>query len=121
MQVELLSAKVTGQILTVTIRYVPGENASFASTNYPIKEVSYIEDATAKQYSVLQDESGLYLASPKSNTSSQRRGEMINLGVSSSGGPKIAWFKFPAPPSEAQTISINIPEVAPFDGVAIQQ
>ena len=118
MQVELLSAKVTGKVLTVTIRYVPGENVSFASTNYPIEQVSYIEDATAKQYGVLQDQSGLYLASPKTGKSSN---EIINLGVSSSSGAAIAWFKFPAPSPEAQTVSINIPQVAPFDGVTIQR
>lgn len=119
MQAELLSVQVTGEILTVTIRYVVGEDIKLASTNYPIKEVNYTDDATARQYGVLKDAEEKYLASPKSPAVIQA-GEIINVALTSSGS-EIAWFKFPAPPPEVQTISINIPEVAPFVGVEVQR
>ena len=117
MQVELLSARVTDRVLTVTIRYIT-QDVSFINTNYPIEEVSFIEDDTAKQHSVLQDSPGKYLASPKYASGSK---ELINLSLNSNSKAEIAWFKFPAPSPDAKTISINIPEVVPFDGVTIQR
>ena len=116
MPVELITTKVTGKILTVTLRYLPPIDGGdlLYSTGYPPEQVSYIEDATAKQYGILQDESGSYLASPLSTKTGN-----LNIDVISS--PLIVWFKFPAPSPEAQTISINIPDVAPFDGVPVQR
>ena len=111
-QVELVSTKVTGKILTVTLRYLPREDESITSINYLIEQVSYIEDDTGKQVGVLQNEQEEYLASPRS-------GNLINFAVASD--PAIVWFKYPVPSPETQTISINIPEVVPFDGVPVQR
>jgi len=33
--------------------------------------------------------------------------------------PGILWAKFAAPSAGAKTVSINLPEVAPFDGVPV--
>ncbi len=122
--VQLLSAKVAGQILNVTILYVkPDEDYGNTGVNYPIDDVSYIDDNTAQQYGVLKNESGKYLASPKQRETSNSNEvdlEEISLRVYS-GKSEPAWFKFPAPSPETQTISINIPEVGPFVGVPVQR
>lgn len=111
-EVDLMSAKVTGDIMTVTLRYrtMPGESMG---TKYPIEEVSYIDDASSKRYGVLQDEAEDWLASPKNAVG--------NISINIYDDAEITWFKFPAPPPEAQTISINVPEVSPFDGVSVQR
>ncbi|MGF1571303.1 MAG: hypothetical protein ACFCVD_25045 [Nodosilinea sp.] len=112
-EVDLMAAKVTGDIITVTLRYrsMPSERLA---TRYSIEEVSYIDDATSKRYGVVQDESGAWLASPKDSG-----GDDVYISIYDNA--EIAWFKFPAPPPEAQTISINIPEVSPFDGVSVER
>ncbi len=111
-EVDLMSAKVTGDIMTVTLRYrtMPDESMG---TNYPIEEVSYIDDASSKRYGVLQDEAEDWLASPKNAVG--------NISINIYDDAEITWFKFPAPPPEAQTISINVPEVSPFDGVSVER
>ncbi|MGC1310310.1 MAG: hypothetical protein WA885_24030 [Phormidesmis sp.] len=111
-EVDLMAAKVTGDIMTVTLRYRTLPNESLR-TNYSINEVSYIDDATSKRYGVVQDESGAWLASPKNSVG--------NISININNNAEITWFKFPAPPPEAQTISINVPEVSPFDGVSVER
>ena len=111
-EVDLMAAKVTGDIMTVTLRYRTSPNESLG-TNFPIKEVSYIDDATSKRYGVVQDESGTWLASPKNAVG--------NVSINIHNNAEIAWFKFPAPPPDAETISINVPEVSPFDGVSVER
>ncbi|MGF1481933.1 MAG: hypothetical protein ACFB4I_21045 [Cyanophyceae cyanobacterium] len=112
-EVDLMPVKVTGDVMTVTVRY-RSQNQESLSTRYPIAEVSYIDDATSKRYGVVQDQAGSWLASPKGSPDDSIR---INIYDNSA----IAWFKFPAPPPEAQTISINIPEVSPFDGIEVER
>ncbi len=109
MVVELLSTKVTGQILTVAFLFYNPEGGKVFSQ--PINQVNYIEDDTGKQVGVLQNEQGGYLASP---------GTPQRLKVHRSSDPSPVWIKFPVPSPETQTISINIPEVIPFDGVPIK-
>lgn len=115
-EVDLTSAKVTGQVMTVALRYRKTPESHYKiESSYPIEEVSYTDDATSRQYTVLQNQSGSWLASPKND-----EGE-IDLVFSYGTKSQVAWFKFPAPPPEAQTISINIPNVSPFDGVKIER
>ncbi len=115
MVVELLSTKVTGQILTVTLRFHIPDAGALKPFGQPINQVNYIEDDTGKQVGVLQNEQGEYLASPKVRVGMER----LQLVVGSE--PSLAWIKFPVPSPETQTISINIPGVFPFDGVSIKR
>lgn len=111
-EVDLMTAKVTGDIMTVTLRYRTLPNESMR-TNYSIEEVSYIDDATSTRYGVVQDQTDAWLASPKNAVG--------NISININNDSEIAWFKFPAPPPTAQTISINVPEVSPFDGVSVER
>ncbi len=112
-QVALTRVQVTGDVLTVQTTFSnPG--ASGAGFRFSAEEVNVIDDATAQRYGVLRDSTGRWQASPLQDPTSN----FISFGVSQ-GGSEVVWFKFPAPPATSPTVSINIPGVGPFDGVAV--
>jgi len=119
-EVDLTNVEVTGEVLTVALRY-RNITASLlnAEVDFPIDQVSITDDATSRRYGVLKDQSGRYMASPLSGERSIKF-SVVPQSVSP-GFYEVAWFKFPAPPAPAQTISINVPRVAPFDKVRIQR
>lgn len=112
-QVQLLKTKVVGQILHISFLYLPPSEEKQKYSSHLIDEVNYIDDNTAQQYGVLKNESEVYLASPLDNSK-----EYFQIDVDEKTP---VWFKFPAPSSETQTISINIPGVGPFIGVPVQR
>jgi hypothetical protein len=119
LEVDLTSVAVTGDIVTVSLRYRNLRVYYGTDVDFPIEQVSITDDATSRRYGVLKDQSGQYMASPLSSSNS------IHFTVDSEktypGSYEVAWFKFPAPPPEAQTISINVPKVAPFENIRIQR
>lgn len=108
-RVALNRVQVTGDVLTVQLTYSGGR----PTYNYVnVSGVSVIDDATSQKISVLKDGEGKWLAAPMSGDNQVR----AEIGQPS---PSIVWFKFPAPPATSRTVSINIPEVGPFDGVPV--
>lgn len=107
-QLDLLKVAVTGDILTVTLRCSSTEK--YNSESFSLKDISVIDDATAQRIAVLKDNDGNWLASNVTGN-----GIMTDCTVK----PGIIWAKFAAPSASAKTVSINLPKVAPFDGVPI--
>jgi hypothetical protein len=111
MKVNLIKADVTGKLLTVEIQYVypEGKGGAYASasTDYHIKDVSYIDTATSKIYGVVKEKSGSWMAAPLNDK------EKVRFYLSS-GNSKTVWFMFPAPSPETNFISLNVPGVGPF-------
>ena len=110
MKVNLIKADVTGKLLTVEIQYVserkgPGHSGS---TNYHIKDVSYIDSATSKIYGVVKDKSGSWMAAPLDDK------QKVDLLLSQPGESEAVWFMFPAPSPETNLIFLNVPGVGPF-------
>lgn len=114
-QWELSKVAVTGNVLTVQFNVRAGDEHLW-NPSLPLSDVSVVDDATSQRYSPLQDASGKPMAAPL-NTQNDKKLK-LDIQKNSSG---VIWVKFPAPPATSQTVSINIPEVAPFDGVAIQR
>lgn len=107
-QVDLLKVAVTGDILTVTLRCSGPEK--YNAETFTLKDISVIDDATSQRIAVLKDGEGNWLASRVS-------GESIMTDCTVK--PGVFWAKFAAPSAGAKTVSINLPEVAPFDGIAV--
>lgn len=107
-QVDLLKVAVTGDILTITMRCSSDQRINTES--FKVDDISVIDDATSQRIGVLKDNQGNWLASNVS-------GSGIMAGCETK--PGILWAKFPAPPASSRTVSINLPEVAPFDGVPV--
>lgn len=110
-QVALNKVAVTGDILTVQLTYSGGTGSTWQTP--ALDQVAVIVDATAQKIGVLKDGEGNFMASPIN------AGVRSVLGFHTGEGAQVVWFKFPAPPAAAKTVSINIPDVAPFDGVAV--
>jgi hypothetical protein len=114
-QWDLSRIAVTGNVLTVQFNVRTGDEHLW-NPSLPLSDVSVVDDATSQRYSPLQDNSGKPMAAPL-NTQNDK---MLKLDIKKQSNGVI-WLKFPAPPATSRTVSINIPEVAPFDGVAIQR
>ena len=110
---NITKVRVTADILTVEMIV---ENIGKERISYylPLKEISYIDDATSKKYSLLQDDEGKYMADPINSTSrdiafyGEQREHLISM-------------KFPAPPAESKTISLNIPKFGSFDVLPVSR
>lgn len=114
-QVSLVRAQVTGDVLTVQLSFQLADER-IDSWDLLLDQVSVIDDTTAQRYGVLRDAEQRWQASPVPSNNA----DVARVAVDE-GRPSVAWFKFPAPPATSQTVSINIPQVGPFDGVKVQR
>ena len=115
-QVDLLSVKVTGDILTVAMRCSSPERYNRESIR--VAQISVIDDATSQRIGVLKDNEGNAMVSNLVRSSSP---DNDNMMVDCTSKPGVMWAKFPAPPATSATVSINLPGVAPFDGIPVQR
>jgi flagellar basal body L-ring protein FlgH len=115
MQVALVRAQVTGDILTVQLS-ATGPDENYKSEDLDIAQVNVVDDAAAQRYGVLRDAENRWQASPIPSNNA----DVVRVTVHQSQ-PSVVWFKFPAPPPTSKTLSINIPEVGPFLGVRVQR
>lgn len=114
----LTKVKVVGQILNVEFMYIPpkNENGSYKFTNEhsgKITDFAYVDEATSKRISLLQDESGKYMTDPAAGVSN-------TIGLTGNS-PKIVALKFPAPPETSPTITIDFPGAGSFDSVPVSR
>lgn len=114
-QWDLTKAAVTGNLLTVQFLVKPAADKNLFFIDQKIEDVSVVDDATSQRYSILKDDTGKPMASPVAPT-----GRVLRLEIDR-GSQAVVWFKFPAPPASSATVSINIPDVGPFDGVTVQR
>ncbi|WP_133271525.1 phosphoribosylglycinamide synthetase [Hymenobacter radiodurans] len=116
-QVALTKARVVGDILNVELQYTlpaaSNSNSEFLHTD--IDQINYIDDATSRKYNILKDQQGAWMAMPTNSS-----GKSLDIAARKAG-PSIVTLKFPAPPAESPTISLSVPEVGSFDGIAVQR
>jgi hypothetical protein len=118
LEVDLMRAGVTGDTLAVEL-HCRNPGKSTVVIKFPIEQVSVIDDATSRRYGVLKDQAGQYLAAPMIDWAGRPIQSIYSkIGY---GSDSVMWFKFPAPPPEAKTVSINVPTIAPFDNIPIQR
>ncbi|WP_426162829.1 hypothetical protein [Sandarakinorhabdus sp. DWP1-3-1] len=113
-QVDLLKVAVTGDILTVTMRCSSEDRHN--TEMFRIADISVIDDTTSQRLGVLKDNAGNALVS-KFSKGPQPKYDYMSAQCEQK--PGVIWAKFPAPPLTSKTVSINFPEVAPFDGVPV--
>lgn len=114
----MTKAKVVGQILNVEFMYIPPKNekGDYKFTNEhsgKLTDFAYIDEATSKRISLLQDESSKYMTDPAAGVSNT-----ISLAGSA---PKVIALKFPAPPETSTTITIDFPGAGSFDSVPVSR
>lgn len=102
-----------GNTLTAKVRLT---NRGSENANAAIKygEVYLMDTAAGKKYEVLKDEKGQYIAYLTTGWNYQWYDTMEpNDAIT-------LWMKFPAPPVEVRAITLQLPGMAPFEDVPIQ-
>jgi hypothetical protein len=121
LEVDVNKAGVLDNILTVVLVY-RNTGTARSDVKYKVADVYYIDDADSKKYHVLKDSKNEWIGAPiaRGSVGIGHPGGVGPLAVDA-GGKKIVWFKFPAPPATAQTINLVVPDVLPFEELAISR
>jgi hypothetical protein len=77
-------------------------------------EVYLMDLAAGKKYEVLKDEKGSYIAALKSGWNNRWYQRLAP------GQTFTLWMKFPAPPPEVKSVTLQIPGMPPFEDLTIQ-
>jgi hypothetical protein len=78
------------------------------------KEVYLMDLGAGKKYEVLKDEKGAYIAALRSGWA-DRWYEHVQPGQSYT-----IWMKFPAPPADVKSVTLQLPGMPPFEDLPIQ-
>jgi hypothetical protein len=102
-----------GNTLTAKVRLTnAGTEQQEPDVQYPT--VYLIDTGAGKKYEVLKDEKNVYIADLLPGWNYRWYGK-LNAGESHT-----IWMKFPAPPPEVKAITLQLPNMAPFEDVSIQ-
>ncbi|HVF35344.1 MAG TPA: hypothetical protein VND91_08475 [Candidatus Saccharimonadia bacterium] len=110
---EVTEFKRRGNTLTAKVR-LSNAGTESVSLDMPYSK-AYVLDATGgKKYEVLRDDQKNYIAllGPSYDDrywDTLKAGQKITI-----------WMKFPAPPAEVKTVTLQLDDMAPFDELAIQ-
>ena len=120
-EVDVVKANVQEGILTIALAYRNNGKES-AGIRYGLGDVYYIEDIEKKKYHVLKDSEGNWIAAPVARGMIAVEGGMRAGAVKlPAGGKTVVWFKFPAPADNVQSINLIIPDVLPFERLALSR
>ena len=114
-----VSATVTefrrkGNTLTAKVNLTCCHGSEEGKPDLKFDEVYLIDTGAGKKFNVLKDEKGNYIASLRSGWN-DRWYETLKPGES-----YVLWMKFPAPPAETKSITLQIPSMPPFEDLNIQ-
>ena len=110
---EVTEFRRKGNTLTAKVR-LRNQGSEKSQSEVIYNEVYLMDLAAGKKYQVLRDEKGAYIAAMKSGWTDRWYGD---LGPGESHN---LWMKFPAPPAEVKSITLQVPGVPPFEDLAIQ-
>lgn len=110
--VDLTEFSRKGNSLTAKLR-LRNTGSAKAEFDMTYKDVYLLDTAAGKKYEVLKDDQGTYIAAIRSGWPARNYGEIAP------GASVTLWMKFPAPPPEVKSITLNIPAAAPFEDISI--
>lgn len=100
---------------TLTVKLVlRNQGTAEAEPDVHYNEVYVMDAAAGKKYEILQDEKGHYIAALRSGWNNRWYEKLAP------GATYTLWMKFPAPPPETRTVTLQIPGVPPFEDLPIQ-
>jgi hypothetical protein len=110
---EVTEFRRKGNTLTAKVR-LRNQGSEKVQPEVIYKEVYLMDLGAGKKYQVLQDEKGAYIAALKSGWNDRWYDELAP------GESYTMWVKFPAPPAEVKSVTLQVPGVPPFEDLAIQ-
>jgi len=99
-----------GNVLTALVRLRNTLTAGHTIVQFGVGGVYLMDEAGAKKYELLKDETGAYIASSTG---------LFTEAIDSGAGVTL-WMKFPAPPLETKTATLAMPQMPPFEDLPIQ-
>ncbi len=78
------------------------------------KEVYLMDLGAGKKYEVLKDEKGAYIAALRSGWEDRWYNQL------EPGQSFTLWMKFPAPPADVKSVTLQLPGMSPFEDLPIQ-
>jgi hypothetical protein len=110
---EVTEFRRKGNSLTAKVR-LTNKGSKVADPEILWRDVALIDAAGGKKYEVLKDEQGAFISSNRAGWT-DRWSARIEPATS-----QVIWMKFPAPPPDVKTITLQIPQMPPFDDLQIQ-
>jgi hypothetical protein len=110
---EVTELRRKGNTLTAKVRLRNG-GSDDQQCEVKFDETYLMDAANAKKYEVLKDEKGTYVASLRSGWN-DRWYDKLKPAQS-----YLLWMKFPAPPADVHTITLQLPNTPPFEDLTIQ-
>ena len=110
---EVTEFRRKGNTLTAKIR-LRNQGGTDAQAEIKYDEVYLMDLAAGKKYKVLEDEGGSFIAALRSGWK-DRWYDTLSPGQS-----QVLWMKFPAPPPEVKSVTLQVPSTPPFEDLAIQ-
>lgn len=110
---EVTEFRRKGNTLTAKVR-LRNQGSEKVPAEVIYKEVYLMDLGAGKKYQVLQDEKGAYIADLRSGWNDRWYGDL------EPGQSHTMWVKFPAPPAEVKSVTLQVPGVPPFEDLAIQ-
>lgn len=110
---EVTEFRRKGNTLTAKVR-LRNAGSERQEPDVQYNEVYLMDAAAGKKYEVLKDEKGSYIAYLLPGWPARWYGKI------EPGNAVTLWMKFPAPPAAVANITLQIPGMAPFEDLAIQ-
>ncbi len=110
---EVTEFRRKGNTLTAKVR-LTNRGSATARVEVRFPEAYLIDTGAGKKYNVLKDEKNAYIASLHSGWEDRWYDDM------KPGESYLLWMKFPAPPAETKSITLQLPNTPPFEDLAIQ-
>lgn len=110
---EVTEFRRKGNTLTAKLRFRNGGTAG-VQPDLQWPETYLLDTAAGKKYEPLKDENGAYIAGNRPGWK-DRWYDDVKAGES-----RTTWVKFPAPPAEVRVITLQLPNIAPFEDLPIQ-
>jgi hypothetical protein len=110
---EVTELRRKGNTLTARVRF-RNQGGAEAEPDVHYNEVYVMDLGAGKKYEVLKDEKGNYIAGLRSGWNN-RWYDKVQPGQSA-----VIWMKFPAPPADVRTVTLQVPGMPPFEDLPIQ-
>jgi hypothetical protein len=111
--VELTEFRRKGNTLTARVRLKNGGSET-PRPEIVYREAYLLDTGAGKKYEALKDEKGNYIAALHSGYSDKWFDEIAP------GQQRMIWIKFPAPPPDVKSVTLQIPGAPPLEDVPIQ-
>lgn len=110
---EVTEFRRKGNTLTAKVR-LRNQGGVKVQPDVQYGDVYVMDLAAGKKYKVLEDEAGAYIADLRSGWKDRWYDDL------DAGQSHLLWMKFPAPPADVKSVTLQIPGVPPFEDLPIQ-